>query len=106
MPSDRTQAPCEQDALFGVIVDCLKAVKPAAVDGFAPVTRESRLGADLSLQSIEFVRMASSIQEKLDGVYLPFQDLFVKADGSLVDDVTVQNVIDFLCGALGRPAGA
>ncbi len=97
------KTPCDQEPLFRLILECLNAVKPGVVDGFVPVTRDSTLGAGLNLQSIEFVRLASSIQERFDGAYLPFQDLFVTPDGSLVDDVTVQNVIDFLCEALARP---
>jgi hypothetical protein len=101
----RSNAPCDQEAIFRLIVDSLKAVKPSAVDGFAPVTRESLLGADLNLQSIEFVRIASAIQEQLKADFLPFQDIFVTPQGALVDDVTVQNVIDFLCDTLAAKRG-
>jgi hypothetical protein len=97
--------PCDQEGLFRLILDCLKAVKPGVVDGFTPVTPVSLLGADLNLQSIEFVRIASAIQERLKADFLPFQDIFVTPEGTLVDDVTVQNVIDFLCGALAAKAG-
>ncbi len=100
MHADDNPAPCDQDAFFRLIVDCLRVVKPAAVDGFAPVTPDSRLSADLSLQSIEFVRLASAIQNGLGGAPLPFQNLFVTPQGNLVDDVKVRNIIDFLCGVL------
>ena len=104
--AQQSQTSCDQESLFRLILDCLKAVKPGAVGGFAPVRRDSPLGGELNLQSIEFVRLASAIQERFRGVPLPFQDIFVKADGSLVDDVTVENVIDLLCRALnGRVGG-
>jgi len=97
--------PCDQQSLFAQVLECLRAVKPGVVDGFTPVRRDSLIGAELNLQSIEFVRLASQIQERFPGVYLPFQDIFVTPDGNLVDDVSLQNVVDFLCGALDGRAG-
>ncbi len=90
----------DKESLFKLVLECLEVAKPDLIDAFNPVEQSSYLGSDLNLQSIEFVRMVSTIQSRFEGVCLPFQELFVTPNGNLVEDITVQNVIDFLYGKL------
>ena len=90
----------DKEYLFQLLRGCLAEVRPDLENAYKPVGPSSYFGSDLNLQSIEFVRLAVSIQSKMSGVALAFQELFITADGNLVKDITVQNVVDFLFNKL------
>jgi acyl carrier protein len=64
------------------------------------VTIDTHLMRDLAFESIDIVQFAVAIEQAADRKGLPFEKLFMK-DGDYVDDVSLNEVVDFLCGELG-----
>jgi len=64
------------------------------------VTSQTLLMHDLAFESIDVVQFAVAIEQAAGRKGLPFEKLFMK-DGGYVDDVSLNQVIDFLCGELG-----
>ncbi len=62
---------------------------------------ETFLGADLRLKSLDFVRLATAIQQRYDQKHIPFQELFVPDDGQIREDFQVSHLADFLYKHLG-----
>lgn len=54
---------------------------------------------DLEFESIDMVQFAVALEQALGRRGLPFEKLFIK-DGNYVDDVTVEQVVQFLCSEL------
>jgi acyl carrier protein len=63
------------------------------------ITKDTRLIEDLTFESIDIVQFAVGIERAFDRKSLPFEQLFMK-DGAYVDDITISEVIDFLCTEL------
>ncbi len=57
---------------------------------------DALLGADLGLSSIAVARLASILQKRRGRDPLPFHTLFVKPDGTMVQDIRVRDVVEFL----------
>ena len=53
--------------------------------------------ADLEFESIDIVQLAVSLEQHFDQSGLPFEQLFMR-DGDYVDDLTVNEIADFLRG--------
>ena len=64
------------------------------------ITMNTHLMRDLAFESIDIVQFAVAIEQAMDRKGLPFEKLFMK-DGDFVDDVSLDQVTDFLCGELG-----
>lgn len=64
-----------------------------------PITADTRLIKDLNFESIDIVQFAVGLERAFDRKGLPFEKLFVK-DGAYVDDVSISQLIDFLCAEL------
>ena len=64
------------------------------------VTIDTRLMHDLAFESIDIVQFAVAIEQAAGRKGLPFEKLFMK-DGDYVDDVSLNEVVDFLCSELG-----
>jgi acyl carrier protein len=96
MSEERSQVTYDKESLYKLFVECLETVVPDVKEAFNSIELNTNLGRDLNLQSIEFVRLVATVQRKLEGVKLPFQELFVTPDGSPVEDITVEDVVDFL----------
>ena len=70
------------------------------VDVPGGVTTNTRLMHDLAFESIDVVQFAVAIEQAAGRKGLPFEKLFMK-DGDYVDDVSLNQVVDFLCNELG-----
>ena len=57
---------------------------------------DALLGADLGLSSIAVARLAGILQKRRGRGPLPFHTLFVKPDGTLLQDIRVSEVVAFL----------
>lgn len=65
-----------------------------------PITRETRLFADLGFESIDIIQLIVAIQEEVVKRNLPFDTLMMK-DGRYVDDLTVGQIADHLARQVG-----
>ena len=61
----------------------------------AGIGPETLLGADLSLGSIDIVRLISEIQQRYAYQAIPFQELFIRGD-EIIQDLRVAELVDFL----------
>ena len=61
----------------------------------------SFLGADLGLSSIAVVRLAGALQKRYGRKRLLFHTLWVKPDGTMLQDVRVSDVVSLLERHLG-----
>src|SRR5690554_941715 len=59
------------------------------------VTADTRLIADLGFESIDVVQLVVAIEERFQQRDLPFEKLLM-VDGRYVDDLRVEQVVDFL----------
>ena len=86
-----------EEAVVGVVNN---TIQDWDVDLPGGVTSQTLLMHDLSFESIDVVQFAVAIEQAAGRKGLPFEKLFMK-DGDYVDDVSLNQVIDFLCGELG-----
>lgn len=92
---NRSPPPDTPSRLQASVVAAIRQVMgPAAPRG--QVRPEDRLGADLALSSLAVVRLAGLLQKTLDRGPLPFHTLFVKPDGSVLHDIRVSDLVDFI----------
>lgn len=61
----------------------------------APITRETRLFADLGFESIDIIQLIVAMQEEVVKRNMPFDTLLMK-DGRYVDDLSVGQIADYL----------
>jgi hypothetical protein len=54
------------------------------------------LGTDLGLSSVAVARLTGILRRRAGGKPLPFHKLFVKPDGSVLPDIRVSDIVDFL----------
>lgn len=59
------------------------------------ITRDSKLLADLSFESIDIIQLIVAIQEEVVGAKMPFEKLLMK-EGRYVDDLSVGQIADFI----------
>ena len=62
----------------------------------ATVQPTAFLGSDLGLSSIAVARLAGLLQKRYGGKPLPFHMLFVKPDGSMLQDIRIADLVSFL----------
>jgi hypothetical protein len=91
-PTDFTR-----DALLAEVILAIgQAGGPSAGTNPESIRPDSFLGADLGLSSIAVARLAGSLQKRCGRGPLPFHMLFVKPDGTLLQDIRVSEVVTFL----------
>lgn len=61
----------------------------------APMTRDTKLLADLSFESIDIIQLIVAIQEDIVKAKMSF-DLLLMKDGRYVDDLSIGQIADFL----------
>jgi acyl carrier protein len=88
-----------QDLVIGVLQEITQDWDLDLPGGFRP---ETRLIADLAFESIDLVQFAVSLEQAVGQKGLPFENLFMK-DGDYVDDLSVQQVVEFLLAQVGQP---
>ena len=86
-----------EEAVVGVVNN---TIQDWDVDLPGGVTSQTLLMHDLAFESIDVVQFAVAIEQAAGRKGLPFEKLFMK-DGDYVDDVSLNQVIEFLCGELG-----
>ncbi len=89
-----------------ILRDLLKILKDMPSDwesGFSgTIGADTRLVADLALESIQIVQLVIAIEKHFQRQGLPFQTLFM-SDNRNVDDIRVSDVVDFLHTHLKAP---
>jgi hypothetical protein len=86
-----------QDALLSEVILAIgQAAGRSASTASESIRPESLLGADLGLSSIAVARLAGILQKRCGRGPLPFHTLFVKPDGTLLQDIRVLDVVEFL----------
>lgn len=64
-----------------------------------PMGSATLLMENLEFESIDVVQFATSLEKAVEKQMLPFEKLFLN-DGDYVDDVSVEQVVDFLTSEL------
>jgi acyl carrier protein len=82
-----------------VIAVATDTVADWGLDLSSPIAADTRLMEDLNFGSIDIVQFAVGIERAFDRKGLPFEKLFVK-NGAYVDDISISQLIDFLCAEL------
>lgn len=89
-----------------ILHDLLKILKDMPSDwesGFSGTFgADTRLVADLALESIQIVQLVIAIEKHFQRQGLPFQTLFLSDDRN-VDDLRVSDVVEFLHTHLNMP---
>jgi hypothetical protein len=86
-----------KDALLEEVILAIgQAAGPSAGVNRETIRPESFIGADLGLSSIGFVRLAGILQRRLGRKPLPFHTLFMADDGSVLQDIRIQDLVGFL----------
>ena len=62
-----------------------------------PIGPDTRLVAELGFCSIDIVQLAIALEEFFECKGLPFQQVVTTPDGKYVDDITVSELLRFLC---------
>ncbi len=95
-PWQKTVGPTK-DALLTEVILAIGQAGGRSV-GHTPesIRPDSLLGADLGLSSIAVARLAGILQKRCGRGPLPFHTLFVKPDGTLLQDIRVSEVVTFL----------
>jgi hypothetical protein len=85
-----------QDKILSAIITALKMVKPESVDpSIGSLEPHIRLGADLGLKSLDFMRVAGKLQQTLKTGAIKFQELFVNADGAITHFLKYDRYLPF-----------
>jgi hypothetical protein len=88
---------CTQDSLLSEVTLAIgQATGRSAGAVSGSIRPESLLGADLGLSSIAVARLVGILQKRCGRGPLPFHTLFVKPDGTLLQDIRVLDVVEFL----------
>lgn len=61
----------------------------------APMTRQTKLLADLGFESIDIIQLAVAIEEDITHRKVPFDQLLM-SNGRYVDDLSIGQIADFL----------
>ncbi len=83
------------DALWQEVVSAIEQAMGHGAD-HAAIRPAAYLGADLALTSIAVARLVGILQNRFRRTPLPFPTLFVTADGSVLRDIRVQDLVAFL----------
>jgi acyl carrier protein len=73
------------------------------MDFGAPLGADTRLIADLEFESIDVVQLIVAIEQKFGVKGIPFEKVLMR-DGRYVDEIRVQQFVDFLEVHLPAPA--
>ncbi|MGJ8669360.1 MAG: sulfotransferase [Oceanococcus sp.] len=88
-------------AVFGAVEEILTAIGEDADDELTP---DLKLIQDLEFESIDFVQLIVVIEQRL-GQKVGFQDMLMQ-DGKYVQDLSIQQIIDFTNNRLNNPETA
>jgi acyl carrier protein len=89
-----------QSALLDTVVRVLNdTVRDWDMELEGGIGANTTLIEDLAFESIDIVQFSVALEQALGRKDLPFEKLFIQ-DGNYVDDVSVNDIIAFLSGAL------
>ncbi|MDP2739208.1 MAG: hypothetical protein Q8O82_11055 [Pseudorhodobacter sp.] len=89
-----------RDALLKVVIAVLDdTVRDWDLELEGGIGATTTLITDLAFESIDVVQFAVALEQALNRKGLPFERLFIN-DGTYVDDVSVDQVVDFLATEL------
>jgi len=88
----------EQQVVRDAVVRILNDMTSDWETEFAgPIGPDTHLVAELGFCSIDIVQLAIALEEFFECKGLPFQQVLTTADGKYVDDITVSELVQFLC---------
>ena len=90
--SSATQAAASHDMTSIV----QRAIEQVSGDVQGSIEPDALLGSDLGLSSIAVARLAGILRTTCGGRPLPFHKLLVKADGTVLQDIRVSDLVAFL----------
>jgi hypothetical protein len=96
LPWQKTVGQTKDALLSEVILAIVQAGGRSAGNTPESIRPQSLLGADLGLSSVAVARLAGILQKRCARGPLPFHTLFVKPDGTLLQDIRVSEVVTFL----------
>jgi len=89
----------KQDVLCKVVSILEGMTRDWDLEYSGSISGQTRLMADLQCESIDIVMLIVAIEERFQRKGLPFENLLM-FDGRYVDDLTVEQIADFLMDAL------
>jgi acyl carrier protein len=93
-------APLDKNKILRELILILEDMTSDWELGFSGgITAETGLVRDLTFQSIDMVQLLVAIEESFKHRSLPFEKLLM-TDGRYVEELRVQEVVDFLCEQL------
>ncbi len=95
-PWQKTVGHTEDALLTEVVLAISQAGGRSAGNTPGAIRPDALLGADLGLSSIAVARLAGILQKRCGRGPLPFHTLFVKPDGTLLQDIRVSDLVAFL----------
>lgn len=83
-----------------ILQDTIKAIK-GVNSGWetqfnSSIGPDTFLGADLAFKSLDLVRLVASIQQNYSHKIIPFQELFISDNGSILQDIQISHLVSFL----------
>lgn len=96
-----TSSSLTRDQIFRGVIEILEEMTADwdDVDSLLPIRGSTQLMADLGSTSIDVVMLIVGIEDRFDHKGLPFEGLLM-IDGRYVDDLTVDEIADFLVSEL------
>jgi acyl carrier protein len=86
----------DKEAILGPVREILEDItQDWDLDCSGEISSQTRLIADLAFESIDVVMLIVAIEERFGRKGLPFENLLM-VDGRYVDDLSVQQMVDFL----------
>jgi hypothetical protein len=95
-PWQKTVGHTKETLLGEVTLAVGQALGPAAGITTAAIQPAALLGADLGLSSLAVARLAGILQKRCGRGPLPFHTLFLRSDGTLLQDIRVSDLVAFL----------
>jgi acyl carrier protein len=93
----RSSTHIDEDVILGDVLKILEDITPDWETEFAgEIGPETRLIADLGLDSSQLAMLAGDIEEHFNQRNLPFRKLLITADGRYVEDLRVSELVSFL----------
>lgn len=93
-------ADTSREALLKTVIDVLHdTIRDWDMELEGGMTAATTLLGDLAFESIDVVQFAVALEQSVGRKGLPFEKLFIE-DGAYVDDVSVEEIVDFLAAEL------
>lgn len=94
MSNENLKNPYTKEDIKSCILSAIQEIAPSQFSG--TISDDVSLGADLGLKSLDFVRLVSALQQRYSHKLLPFQNMFISADGTFQQDIKISDLVGFL----------